>query len=434
MRMIDLIEKKRNGFANSEDELYFIINGALNGDIPDYQLSAWLMAVCFSGMTKNETVFLTRAMIASGKTLNLSAVGAPTVDKHSTGGIADTVTLIAVPIAAASGAFVAKISGHALGYTGGTIDKLESISGYSPDIDLTRFINIIKRNGMCIVGQSDDIVPADKLIYALRNVTATVESIPLIASSIMSKKIAMGADAIVLDIKVGNGAFMKDIESAKKLAQAMLNIGHAFDKKCAAFITDMNEPLGKAVGNGLELYEAITILGGKFDLNDRLVRLSLSIAAKMLAIVGIFGQKDAEAAVLSALKSGDGLSNFKRMIDDLGGDTAIFDQPEQLIKVKKRVPLSAKQSGYIFSIDALNIGRTVGFLGASRTVLTDEIDHDVGLILNARIGDWVREGDIIATIYVNDESKIEPAIRLLENSIDISDIRPPNRDLIYEVY
>ncbi|MEG1772731.1 MAG: thymidine phosphorylase [Clostridia bacterium] len=434
MRMIDLIEKKRNGFANSEDELYFIINGALNGDIPDYQLSAWLMAVCFSGMTKNETVFLTRAMIASGKTLNLSAVGAPTVDKHSTGGIADTVTLIAVPIAAASGAFVAKISGHALGYTGGTIDKLESISGYSPDIDLTRFINIIKRNGMCIVGQSDDLVPADKLIYALRNVTATVESIPLIASSIMSKKIAMGADAIVLDIKVGNGAFMKDIESAKKLAQAMLNIGHAFDKKCAAFITDMNEPLGKAVGNGLELYEAITILGGKFDLNDRLVRLSLSIAAKMLAIVGIFGQKDAEAAVLSALKSGDGLSNFKRMIDDLGGDTAIFDQPEQLIKVKKRVPLSAKQSGYIFSIDALNIGRTVGFLGASRTVLTDEIDHDVGLILNARIGDWVREGDIIATIYVNDESKIEPAIRLLENSIDISDIRPPNRDLIYEVY
>lgn len=421
MRMPDIILKKRKGETLSAQEIDDFIQGFVQEQIPDYQISALLMAIFFQGMSPQETADLTMSMMHSGDTVDLSSIPGIKVDKHSTGGVGDTTSLILAPLVAACGAPVAKMSGRGLGHTGGTIDKLESLPGIHTEQTIPNFISMVKDIGISIISQSGNLVPADKKIYALRDVTATVDSIPLIASSIMSKKIAAGSDAIVLDVKTGSGAFMKTKEDAVKLAQLMVKIGTLSGRKAVAIVTDMNQPLGSAIGNELELKEAIEVLRGQVDTADPLVQVSLLLGRYMLLLSNVAqSAEDADAKLLHAIHSGAGLEKLRLLLQALGNDALCIDHPEQLGNAKIRRPLLAKKTGYVDHIQAMYIGHAAQMLGAGRSKKDDQIDYQVGIVMHVRNGQAVQMGDPLCTIYANDLNRSLQAHDQLEKAISIS--------------
>lgn len=420
MRAYDIIFKKRWNKILSSSEIDFMVKEFVKGVIPNYQMSAFLMAVAINGMNTDETLSLTKSSVDSGDIIDLSSIPGIKVDKHSSGGVGDTTTLIVAPIVAAAGIPVAKMSGRGLGHSGGTIDKLESIPGFSTKISKNDFINQVKDIGIAVVGKIGNVVPADKLIYALRDVTATVDSLPLIASSIMSKKIAGGADAVVLDVKVGSGAFIENEEKVEKLAKIMVNIGKGFGKKTRAIITDMSQPLGNAIGNSLEVEEAIKILKGNGSQDLR--EVCINIAANMLLLVQkVKDLKEGIELTKEILTSGRGLDKFKQFISHQGGNSNIVEDLSLLPKAKYEDKLIADSNGFISKIDCKQIGIASIILGAGREKKEDIIDPSVGIVMEKRLGDNVKIKDKICTIYGNDFSKIEEAKKILEKSIEISD-------------
>ncbi len=432
--MVDLILKTRAGEELTSEEISFIVRGFVAGDIPDYQMSAWLMAVCFTDMTPAEIGELTRAMTGSGEVVDLSSLPGVKVDKHSTGGVGDTTTLVAAPLVAACGGTVAKMSGRGLGHTGGTLDKLEAVPGLSVSQSEERFMQIVRETGLCVMGQTRDIDPADKLMYALRDVTGTVKSIPLIASSIMSKKIAAGADAIVLDVKLGSGAFMKTPEEAERLARTMVDIGRHVGRRTVAIITDMNQPLGLAVGNGLEVREAIDTLSGKTPRTDPLYEVCILIASKMLILSNLASDEDeARVRLERAIETGAGLDRLARMMAAMGGDTRCIKEPDTLCRVRKMTPVPAPKAGYVADMDAVSIGVAAQLLGAGRAKKDDVIDPAVGLVMHKRRGDRIEKDEPLATLYVNDETRLDDAMAMMRGAVAISDEKPGHMPMVYGV-
>ncbi|MBM6727467.1 pyrimidine-nucleoside phosphorylase [Megamonas funiformis] len=419
MRMVDIIEKKRDGKELTTAEINFFIEGYTKGDIPDYQASALAMAIYFQDMNDRERADLTRAMVESGDTIDLSGIEGIKVDKHSTGGVGDTTTLVLAPLVASLGVPVAKMSGRGLGHTGGTIDKLESIAGFHVELTREQFIDLVNRDKVAVIGQSGNLTPADKKLYALRDVTGTVNSIPLIASSIMSKKIAAGADAIVLDVKTGDGAFMKTQEDAEELAHAMVRIGNHVGRKTIAIISDMSQPLGFAIGNALEVKEAIETLQGKGPKD--LTELVLTLGSQMVILAGkAKTSEEAKEMLLDAIHSGKALAKFKEFLANQGGDASIVDDLTKLPQAKYKIELPAKQSGYISRMIADEIGVASMILGAGRATKEDVIDLAVGLVLHKKVGDKVEEGESILTIYSNREN-VEDVKQKLYDNIFIAD-------------
>lgn len=419
MRMVDIIEKKRDGKELTTAEINFFIEGYTKGDIPDYQASALAMAIYFQDMNDRERADLTSAMVNSGDTIDLSGIEGIKVDKHSTGGVGDTTTLVLAPLVASLGIPVAKMSGRGLGHTGGTIDKLESIKGFHVEISQQQFIDLVNRDKVAVIGQTGNLTPADKKLYALRDVTGTVNSIPLIASSIMSKKIAAGADAIVLDVKTGDGAFMKTEEDAKELAHAMVRIGNHVGRKTIAIISDMSQPLGFAIGNALEVKEAIETLQGKGPKD--LTELVLTLGSQMVILAKkAKTTEEAREMLKEAISSGKAIAKFKDFLINQGGDASIVDDTSKLPQAKYKIELPAKQSGYISRMIADEIGVASMILGAGRATKEDTIDLAVGLVLHKKVGDKVNEGDSILTIYSNRENVDDVKQKLYDN-IFISD-------------
>ena len=419
MRMVDIIEKKRDGQELTTAEINFFIEGYTKGEIPDYQASALAMAIYFQDMNDRERADLTRAMVESGDTIDLSAIDGVKVDKHSTGGVGDTTTLVLAPLVASLGVPVAKMSGRGLGHTGGTIDKLESIAGFHVELTREQFIDLVNRDKVAVIGQSGNLTPADKKLYALRDVTGTVNSIPLIASSIMSKKIAAGADAIVLDVKTGDGAFMKTQEDAEELAHAMVRIGNHVGRKTIAIISDMSQPLGFAIGNALEVKEAIETLQGKGPKD--LTELVLTLGSQMVILAGkAKTSEEVKEMLLDAIHSGKALAKFKEFLANQGGDASIVDDLTKLPQAKYKIELPAKQSGYISRMVADEIGVASMILGAGRATKEDVIDLAVGLVLHKKVGDKVEEGESILTIYSNLEN-VEDVKQKLYDNIFIAD-------------
>ena len=414
-----LLKKKRDGHELTTAEINFFIEGYTKGEIPDYQASALAMAIYFQDMNDRERADLTRAMVESGDTIDLSAIDGVKVDKHSTGGVGDTTTLVLAPLVASLGVPVAKMSGRGLGHTGGTIDKLESIAGFHVELTREQFIDLVNRDKVAVIGQSGNLTPADKKLYALRDVTGTVNSIPLIASSIMSKKIAAGADAIVLDVKTGDGAFMKTQEDAEKLAHAMVRIGNHVGRKTIAIISDMSQPLGFAIGNALEVKEAIETLQGKGPKD--LTELVLTLGSQMVILAGkAKTSEEAKEMLLDAIHSGKALAKFKEFLANQGGDASIVDDLTKLPQAKYKIELPAKQSGYISRMVADEIGVASMILGAGRATKEDVIDLAVGLVLHKKVGDKVEEGESILTIYSNREN-VEDVKQKLYDNIFIAD-------------
>ncbi|WP_458114903.1 pyrimidine-nucleoside phosphorylase [Enterococcus faecium] len=419
MRMVDLIEKKRDGNELSKEEIEYIVTNYTNGKIPDYQVSALLMAIFYQDMTNEEITNLTLAIANSGDVIDLSSLEGIKVDKHSTGGVGDTTTLILAPLVASVGVTVAKMSGRGLGYTGGTLDKLEAIPGFQIELSDEAFVRIVNESKVAVIGQSGNLAPADKKLYALRDVTATVDSLPLIASSIMSKKIAAGADAIVLDVTTGDGAFMKNIEDARRLAKTMTNIGKLANRETVAVISDMSEPLGEAIGNSLEVVEAIETLQGNGP--EDLVEMCYALGSQMVVLAGKAKTIDEARTLLQeALESGKPLAKFKEMIQNQGGDPTIVEKPERILTARYTMELPAKQSGVVSKIVANELGIAAMMLGAGRKTKEDDIDHAVGLKLHKKIGDTVTKGESLLTIYSNDE-EISSVIELLYKNIEIGE-------------
>jgi pyrimidine-nucleoside phosphorylase len=414
MRIVDLIEKKRDGKELTNEEISFIIKGYTNGDIPDYQMSALTMAIYFKGMTKQERAQLTMEMVHSGDTIDLSKIEGIKVDKHSTGGVGDTTTLVLGPLVAAVGVPVAKMSGRGLGHTGGTIDKLEAVPGFHVEIENDEFIKLVNKNKIAVIGQSGNLTPADKKLYALRDVTATVDSIPLIASSIMSKKIAAGADAIVLDVKTGAGAFMKDLEDARDLARAMVEIGNAVGRKTMAVISDMSQPLGYAIGNALEIKEAIDTLKGEGP--EDLHELCLTLGSYMVFLAEKASSlEEARAMLEEVIQNGKALETLKIFLEAQGGDGSVVDDPSKMPQASYKVELEAKEDGYVSEIVADSVGVAAMWLGAGRATKESEIDLAVGLMLNKKIGDAVKKGDSLVTIYSNQKDVEQVKAKLYES-------------------
>ncbi|WP_050615634.1 pyrimidine-nucleoside phosphorylase [Bacillus testis] len=419
MRMVDLIEKKRDNQELSTAEIQYIIERYTTGEIPDYQMSALLMAIYFNGMTEQERADLTMAMMKSGDTIDLSAIEGIKVDKHSTGGVGDTTTLVLGPLVAAVGVPVAKMSGRGLGHTGGTIDKLEAVKGFSVEIPKEEFIDLVNKNKISVIGQTGNLTPADKKLYALRDVTATVDSIPLIASSIMSKKLAAGADAIVLDVKTGAGAFMKTPEDAEKLAQAMVNIGNNVGRNTMAIISDMSQPLGFAIGNALEVKEAIDTLKGEGP--EDLAELCLTLGSYMVLLAKKAATlEEARSALKEIIANGKALETFKLFLESQGGDASLVDDPSKLPQATYKIELPAKKDGYVKELIADEIGTAAMKLGAGRETKESVIDLAVGLVLNKKIGDTVKAGESLLTIHSNTE-QVDDVKEMLYNSIIISD-------------
>jgi pyrimidine-nucleoside phosphorylase len=432
MRTVDLILRKRGGEELSVEELQYLVNGYTSGEIPDYQMAAFLMATFFSGMTDRELSALTEAMIATGETVSLGDMEGLKVDKHSTGGVGDKTSLICAPIAAAAGVVVPMISGRSLGHTGGTLDKLESIPGFRTDLTLEQFRAQLKEFGLAFMGQSDEVAPADKRLYSLRDVTGTIESIPLIASSIMSKKMAEGVDALVLDVKVGNGAFMKKQVDARRLAQAMVGIGRRLDKRVQALITDMNQPLGYAVGNALEVMEVSQTLqkAGPADLT----RLSLELAARMIYL----GKKapsleEARKVAEDRLMDGSAYKKFKQVVQAQGGNPHALDKFELLPNATGMREILSPRTGYVSAIMAEDIGRASAMMGAGRGRREDSIDPAVGAILEVKVGEKVDAGSVLCRLYYTGEENLNEAAELIEDAFRISGARPELRELILEV-
>ncbi|EIA3842964.1 pyrimidine-nucleoside phosphorylase [Listeria monocytogenes] len=419
MRMVDIISKKRDGKALSTEEIQFFIDGYTNGEIPDYQASALAMAIFFQDMNDQERADLTMAMVGSGDTIDLSEIEGIKVDKHSTGGVGDTTTLVLAPLVAAVGVPVAKMSGRGLGHTGGTIDKLESIEGFHIELDKKDFIDLVNRDKVAVIGQSGNLTPADKKMYALRDVTGTVNSIPLIASSIMSKKIAAGADAIVLDVKTGAGAFMKTDEDAENLAHAMVRIGNNVGRNTMAVISDMSQPLGEAIGNALEVKEAIDTLKGQGPAD--LTELVLVLGSQMVVLAKQAETLDeARAKLIEVIENGAALEKFKTFLSNQGGDASIVDHPEKLPQAKYQIEVPAKSSGFVSQIVADEIGIAAMILGAGRATKEDEINLAVGLMLRKKVGDAVKEGESLVTIFADQEDVESVKAKIYEN-IQIAD-------------
>jgi pyrimidine-nucleoside phosphorylase len=428
--MVDIIAKKRDGKELSEEEIRWFVESYSNGEVPDYQASAFAMAIYFQDMTQKESAALTYAMAESGDQLDLSAIEGIKVDKHSTGGVGDKTTLIIGPIVAACGVPVAKMSGRGLGHTGGTIDKLESFRGFETEIPKEEFVNLVNEHKIAVAGQSGNLTPADKKLYALRDVTATVNSIPLIASSVMSKKIAAGADAIVLDVKAGSGAFMKEVKEAKRLAEAMVEIGQSLDRKTMAVISNMDQPLGRTVGNALEVKEAIETLQGNGP--EDLHELSVTLSSYMLVAGGKADTlEQAEKMVLQVIENGDALEKMKAFVQNQHGDASAVDNPDGLAAAEHRVEVKAEASGYVHGIEAEEIGVSAMLLGAGRATKDDVLDYSVGIELTKKIGDPVQKGDTIAIMHVNDQNSAESA-RKISEAFTIAEAAVEKPVLIYE--
>lgn len=432
MRMYDIIKKKRDGITLNKDEIDFFINGYTNGDIPDYQASAMLMAIYLKGLNDEETVFLTSAMANSGDSIDLSSISGATVDKHSTGGVGDKTTLIVAPILAALDCKVAKMSGRGLGHTGGTIDKLESIDGFKVELPFDDFIKQVNDIGLCVVGQSGDLAPADKKLYALRDVTATVDNTALIASSIMSKKLASGSQNIVLDVKCGNGAFMKTHQDAKKLARVMVDIGNASGKKTTALITNMDVPLGNSVGNSLEVIEAIKVLKNEGDCDD-LYEICVMLASYMFSSCTQKPIEECKIEVKKVLKDGSALEKFRQMVKSQGGNVEVIDDPKLFPKSKMSYEIICENNGYISAINSEQIGIASVVLGAGREKKDDLIDYSAGIVLNYKIGSFVKKGDVLATFFCSSQEKIDNAKPIFLSAYEFSNTPPIKKTLIYEV-
>ncbi|SMB98744.1 pyrimidine-nucleoside phosphorylase [Thermanaeromonas toyohensis ToBE] len=431
MRMYDLIKKKRDGGVFSRQEIEFIVKGFTSGEIPDYQMAALAMAIYFQGMNIEETVNLTLAMVDSGVRLDLSSIPGIKVDKHSTGGVADTTTLVLAPLVASCGVPVAKLSGRGLGHTGGTIDKLESIPGLKVELSLEEFKENVKRYGIAIASQTEELTPADKKLYALRDVTATVDSIPLIASSIMSKKIAAGADAIVLDVKVGQGAFMKDLPSARKLAQVMVEIGRSVGRRTIAYITNMDQPLGLAIGNSLEVAEAIQVLRGEGS--QDLINLCLELGSAMLVLGGKAKDKEeGKKKLKEALVSRKALEKFREFILAQGGEGRVVEDLNLLPQARFKESWLAKEEVYLAELPAERLGQVAMKLGAGREKKGEKIDLAVGLVLGGKVGDRIDKGKPIVTVYANDENRLKVALEELKACIKLSSTPLPPLPLILE--
>ncbi len=434
LRPYDLIVRKRDGGELSAEEIEALLGAYLREDIAEYQMSAFLMAVFFRGMSARETAALTMAMVRSGETLDLEALGGAAVDKHSTGGVGDKTSLVLIPLVAAAGVRVAKLSGRGLGHTGGTLDKLESIPGFRTDLSRERIVEQVRRIGCALAGQTADLVPADKRLYALRDVTATVESIPLIAASVMSKKIAAGARGIVLVVKTGSGAFMKTVEEARDLAEAMVAIGRQVGRRTVALISDMDQPLGRAVGNAVEVAEAIVTLQGTGP--EDLTELSVALGARMLLLAGAEGSLEAAVARLRrALRDGLALERFRKMVEAQGGDPRVVDDPGLLPRAPHALPVAADGGGTVASIDAGAVGLAAMTLGAGRAHTDDRIDPAVGILLERKVGDRVVPGQPLATVLANDGDLGAEAVQRISEAYMISGAAEgrPARPLIHAV-
>jgi pyrimidine-nucleoside phosphorylase len=432
MHITDIIREKRNGGSLSKQEIDYFIGGYVKDTIPDYQISALMMAIWFQGMDARETTDLTLSMAESGDQIDLSPIPGIKVDKHSTGGVADTTTLVVAPLVAACGGRVAKMSGRGLGHTGGTIDKLESIPGFSVSQSMDRFIEIVSSIGLSVIGQTGDLVPADKKLYALRDVTATVDNLSLIASSIMSKKLAAGSDAIVLDVKCGSGAFMKNVNDAVKLAKIMVEIGTGAGRKTDAVVSDMNQPLGKAIGNSIEVQEAIEVLQGKEQGDLRTV--SFTLAAQMLKLAGIVeNPAQAMSKLEGVIADGSALRKLADMIEAQSGNPDVVYDTSLLSRAKSVVPVGSEKDGFIASMNAEEIGMAAMLLGAGRAAKEDEIDHAVGIWMKKRLGDPVKKGEPIAEMHINGEKNREEAAQKLSGAVTIGDTQPQPPRLIYQI-
>lgn len=429
MRMYDLIEEKKRGGALSDKEIAYMIQGFTAGEIPDYQMAAMLMAIYFQGMTDDEITAMTMEMARSGDMVDLSAIEGIKVDKHSTGGVGDKTTLIIGPIVAACGVKVAKMSGRGLGHTGGTIDKLESIPGFSTSIPREEFFEIVNRTGIAVIGQSGNMVPADKKLYALRDVTATVDSIPLIASSVMSKKLAAGSDGIVLDVKTGSGAFMKTLEDSIRLARKMTVIGTSAGRKCCALITDMDVPLGYAIGNALEVQESIEVLKGQGPADLR--EVALELAANMLSMAEKGTLKECRAMAEAAIKDGSALKALIRMVEGQGGDTSYVENPEKLPRAAFSYEVKGDYQGTVTHMDTEAVGIASVMLGAGRSRKEDAIDPGAGIVLKKKYADRVEPGEALAVLYASDERLFSEAAAKLKEAYTIEEKIPEEKKLVY---
>ncbi|TVX92832.1 pyrimidine-nucleoside phosphorylase [Paenibacillus agilis] len=432
MRAVDIIQKKREGKELTPEEITFMVRGYSEGNVPDYQVAAWAMAIYFQGMSAKETAQLTLEMAKSGDQIDLSPIAGVKVDKHSTGGVGDKTTLILAPMVAAAGVPVAKMSGRGLGHTGGTIDKLEAIAGYQVELPRETFIKQVNEIGVSLIGQSGNITPADKKLYALRDVTATVESIPLIASSVMSKKIAAGADAIVLDVKTGSGAFMKTLDDSIALAQAMVDIGTEVGRDTVAIISDMDQPLGHLIGNGLEVEEAIATLHGKGP--EDLHELSMILGSHMV-VLGKQATTTEEAREIleKTIADGSAFERLKQLVEAQGGDVAMVEDTAKLPHAAKRIEVLAENDGYVSSIEAESIGIAAMLLGAGRETKESVIDLAVGLDLRKKVADEVKKGDVLAILHVNDESRVEESKQRIIQAYQLSAEPVEEKPLVYAI-
>ncbi len=432
LRMVDLIVKKRDGGVHTREEIEFFVQGYVRDEIPDYQASAWCMAVYFQGMTPEETAWLTEAMARSGEMLDLHDVAPFVVDKHSSGGVGDKTTLAVGPIVAAAGLPVGKMSGRGLAHTGGTLDKLESFRGFRTELTFSEFKRQLQEVGLVIAGPTHDLAPADKKLYALRDVTGTVPSVPLIAASIMSKKIATGSDAIVLDVKVGQGAFMKTLPEAERLAQLMVDIGVQLGRRMAAIISDMNQPLGRAVGNALEVKEALATLQGQGPAD--FTALVETVAGEMLRLGGVAATAtEAGRRVTEVVASGAAWQKFREFVVAQGGDPAQVDNPDLLPQARWREPLPSPRSGYVAAIDAYAVGLVTMLLGGGRAKKGDPIDHAVGVVLHKKVGDWVEAGEPLCEIHANDPARLAEAKRRLLDAYAFQETPVSSPPLIHRI-
>ncbi|MBO7658612.1 MAG: pyrimidine-nucleoside phosphorylase, partial [Clostridia bacterium] len=431
MRMYDILQKKRYGEELTREEIEFFIKGYTEGTVPDYQAAAFCMAVCFAGMTDRETAALTDAMARSGDTVDLSRFGNLSVDKHSTGGVGDKTSLILCPIVSSLGCKVAKMSGRGLGHTGGTVDKLESIPGYRTSLSEEEFLDQVERTGLALIGQTGNLTPADTKLYALRDVTATIDSIPLITSSIMSKKLAAGSKNIVLDVKTGSGAFMKTPEDAEKLAENMVRIGKSCGRNVSALLTDMDRPLGFAVGNSLEVIEAVNVLKGleKGDLYE----VSVSLATEMVSLVKSITPESARREVENAIETGKAFAKMKEWITAQGGDTSVLDDTDMFPKAAFAYEVRAPKGGRIRKMNAEDIGKAAAILGAGRISKEDPIDHAAGIVLAKKTGDSVKKGDVIATLFTNNEASVAQAEERFLSALEIGRGDIPEEKLILKI-
>ena len=429
MRMYDLIDKKKRNGVLTDSEIKFMVDSYVAGEIPDYQMSAMLMAIWFNGMNDHEITELTKVMAHSGDIIDLSAIEGKKVDKHSTGGVGDKTTLIVAPIVAACGGKVAKMSGRGLGHTGGTIDKLESIPGYRTVLSRDEFFNTVNECGLSLIGQSGNLAPADKKLYALRDVTATVDSIPLIASSIMSKKLAAGSDCILLDVKTGSGAFMKTLDDSIKLAETMVAIGEGAGRRTVAMITDMDTPLGLSIGNSLEVIESMEVLQGHGPAD--LTEVSLQLAANMLYLVGKGSLEDCRKLAEVSINDGTAFERFCKMVKAQGGDDSVLRDYDKFAKAPYQCEVIAKTDGFITNMNSETIGVTSMILGAGRETKENDIDFSAGLVIHKKYGDEVKSGDSLVTLYTSKKDSLDEAEKLYRTAIQIGNKKPPQKPLIY---